>query len=204
ASYGPNPICKGCLSCSKDNGCIRCQHKLFFFLRREGMRQYGECLHSCPSGYYGLRTPDMNRCSRCRIENCDSCFSRDFCTKCKTGFYSHRGRCFRGCPPGFAALEELMECVGEESGKRMEPGSFQWCPVTGWQWAQIKTREILSEHQETLFDCEGDQALAQVCSKRLWRRRPAKTKDKKKKKKNLMERAQKQHSIFLATDKTSQ
>ncbi|KFV54959.1 R-spondin-2, partial [Gavia stellata] len=47
----------------------------------------------------------------CRIENCDSCFSRDFCTKCKTGFYSHRGRCFRGCPPGFAALEELMECV---------------------------------------------------------------------------------------------
>lgn len=63
ANYGPNPICKGCLSCSKDNGCIRCQHKLFFFLRREGMRQYGECLHSCPSGYYGLRTPDMNRCS---------------------------------------------------------------------------------------------------------------------------------------------
>lgn len=63
ASYGSNPICKGCLSCSKDNGCIRCQHKLFFFLRREGMRQYGECLHSCPSGYYGLRTPDMNRCS---------------------------------------------------------------------------------------------------------------------------------------------
>lgn len=35
-------------------------------------------------------------------------------------------------------------------------------------------------------------------------RRPTKTKDKKKKKKNLMERAQKQHSIFLATDKTSQ
>lgn len=63
ANYGPNPICKGCLSCSKDNGCIRCQHKLFFFLRREGIRQFGECLHSCPSGYYGLRTPDMNRCS---------------------------------------------------------------------------------------------------------------------------------------------
>lgn len=51
----------------------------------------------------------------CRIENCDSCFSRDFCTKCKSGFYSHRGRCFRGCPAGFAPLEELMECVGESS-----------------------------------------------------------------------------------------
>lgn len=63
ANYGPNPICKGCLTCSKDNGCFLCQHKLFFFLRREGMRQYGECLNSCPSGYYGLRAPDMNRCS---------------------------------------------------------------------------------------------------------------------------------------------
>lgn len=63
ASYVSNPICKGCLSCSKDNGCSRCQQKLFFFLRREGMRQYGECLHSCPSGYYGHRAPDMNRCA---------------------------------------------------------------------------------------------------------------------------------------------
>ena len=27
------------------------------------MRQYGECLHSCPSGYYGHRAPDMNRCA---------------------------------------------------------------------------------------------------------------------------------------------
>ncbi|KAI2551034.1 RSPO2 isoform 6, partial [Pan troglodytes] len=90
ASYVSNPICKGCLSCSKDNGCSRCQQKLFFFLRREGMRQYGECLHSCPSGYYGHRAPDMNRCARCRIENCDSCFSKDFCTKCKVGFYLHR------------------------------------------------------------------------------------------------------------------
>ncbi|XP_054672349.1 R-spondin-2 isoform X2 [Grus americana] len=79
ASYGPNPICKGCLSCSKDNGCIRCQHKLFFFLRREGMRQYGECLHSCPSGYYGLRTPDMNRCSK----------------GCEVGQWSEWGTCSR-------------------------------------------------------------------------------------------------------------
>ncbi|NWR61221.1 RSPO2 protein, partial [Bucorvus abyssinicus] len=213
ASYGPNPICKGCLSCSKDNGCIRCQHKLFFFLRREGMRQYGECLHSCPSGYYGLRTPDMNRCSRCRIENCDSCFSRDFCTKCKTGFYSHRGRCFRGCPPGFAALEELMECVeGCEVGQWTEWGTCSRNNKTcGFKWGlETRTRQIVKKPAKDTIPCptiaESRRCKMAVrhCPGGKHRRRPAKTKDKKKKKKNLMERAQKQHSIFLATDKTSQ
>uniref|UniRef100_A0A8C2Y738 R-spondin-2 n=1 Tax=Coturnix japonica TaxID=93934 RepID=A0A8C2Y738_COTJA len=155
-SYGSNPICKGCLSCSKDNGCIRCQHKLFFFLRREGMRQYGECLHSCPSGYYGLRTPDMNRCSRCRIENCDSCFSRDFCTKCKAGFYSHRGRCFRGCPPGFAALEELMECVeGCEVGQWSEWGTCSRNNKTcGFKWGlETRTRQIVKKPAKDTIPC---------------------------------------------------
>ncbi|KAM7123808.1 R-spondin-2 isoform 1-T1 [Ciconia maguari] len=210
ASYGPNPICKGCLSCSKDNGCIRCQHKLFFFLRREGMRQYGECLHSCPSGYYGLRTPDMNRCSRCRIENCDSCFSRDFCTKCKTGFYSHRGRCFRGCPPGFAALEELMECVeGCEVGQWSEWGTCSRNNKTcGFKWGlETRTRQIVKKPVKDTIPCPTI-AESRRCKMAMRHcpggRRPTKTKDKKKKKKNLMERAQKQHSIFLATDKTSQ
>ncbi|NXN01998.1 RSPO2 protein, partial [Sylvia borin] len=210
ANYGPNPICKGCLSCSKDNGCIRCQHKLFFFLRREGMRQYGECLHSCPSGYYGLRTPDMNRCSRCRIENCDSCFSRDFCTKCKTGFYSHRGRCFRGCPAGFAALEELMECVeGCEVGQWSEWGTCSRNNKTcGFKWGlETRTRQIVKKPAKDTIQCPTI-AESRRCKMAMRHcpggRRPAKTKDKKKKKKNLMERAQKQHSIFLATDKTSQ
>lgn len=57
------PICKGCSVCSKDNGCMTCQPKLFLFLRRERMRQYGECLHVCPSGYYGTRGPEINMCS---------------------------------------------------------------------------------------------------------------------------------------------
>ncbi|XP_009636618.1 R-spondin-2 [Egretta garzetta] len=192
ASYGPNPICKGCLSCSKDNGCIRCQHKLFL------------------SGYYGLRTPDMNRCSRCRIENCDSCFSRDFCTKCKTGFYSHRGRCFRGCPPGFAALEELMECVeGCEVGQWSEWGTCSRNNKTcGFKWGlETRTRQIVKKPAKDTILCPTI-AESRRCKMAMRHcpggRRPTKTKDKKKKKKNLMERAQKQHSIFLATDKTSQ
>lgn len=48
----------------------------------------------------------------CRIENCESCFSKDFCTKCKSGFYLHKGRCFDKCPEGFAPLEDTMECGG--------------------------------------------------------------------------------------------
>jgi len=27
------------------------------------MRQYGECLHACPSGYYGMRGTEINMCS---------------------------------------------------------------------------------------------------------------------------------------------
>ncbi|XP_031446766.1 R-spondin-2 [Phasianus colchicus] len=120
------------------------------------MRQYGECLHSCPSGYYGLRTPDMNRCSRCRIENCDSCFSRDFCTKCKAGFYSHRGRCFRGCPPGFAALEELMECVeGCEVGQWSEWGTCSRNNKTcGFKWGlETRTRQIVKKPAKDTIPC---------------------------------------------------
>ncbi|CAL8357548.1 unnamed protein product [Arctogadus glacialis] len=63
ASNGAYPVCKGCSVCSRDNGCVSCQPKLFLFLRRERMRQYGECLHDCPSGYYGMRSPEINMCS---------------------------------------------------------------------------------------------------------------------------------------------
>ena len=63
ASYGAYPICKGCSVCSRDNGCVNCQPKLFLFLRRERIRQYGECLHDCPAGYYGMRSPELNMCS---------------------------------------------------------------------------------------------------------------------------------------------
>ncbi|KAM7317028.1 hypothetical protein ACRRTK_023330 [Alexandromys fortis] len=156
ASYVSNPICKGCLSCSKDNGCSRCQQKLFFFLRREGMRQYGECLHSCPSGYYGHRAPDMNRCARCRIENCDSCFSKDFCTKCKVGFYLHRGRCFDECPDGFAPLDETMECVeGCEVGHWSEWGTCSRNNRTcGFKWGlETRTRQIVKKPAKDTIPC---------------------------------------------------
>ncbi|XP_056374604.1 R-spondin-2 isoform X1 [Hyla sarda] len=211
ASYGANPICKGCLACSKDNGCIRCQPKLFFFLRREGMRQYGECLHSCPPGYYGLRAPDMNRCSRCRIENCDSCFSRDFCTKCKPGFYSHKGRCFEECPEGFAPLDGTMECVdGCEVGPWTEWGTCSRNNRTcGFKWGlETRTRQIVKKPAKDTIPCptiaESRRCKMAVRHCPGGKRTTKKDKRNKKKKKKLLERAQEQHSVFLATDRTSQ
>ncbi|XP_015421655.1 PREDICTED: R-spondin-2 [Myotis davidii] len=212
ASYVSNPTCKGCLSCSKDNGCSRCQQKLFFFLRREGMRQYGECLQSCPSGYYGHRAPDMNRCARCRIENCDSCFSKDFCTKCKVGFYLHRGRCFEECPDGFAPLDETMECVeGCEVGHWSEWGTCSRNNRTcGFKWGlETRTRQIVKKPAKDTIPCPTI-AESRRCKMAMrhcpgGKRGPkAKEKKNKKKKRKLTERAQEQHSVFLATDRANQ
>ena len=56
----------GCATCSDYNGCLSCKPKLFFVLERIGMKQIGVCLSSCPSGYYGTRYPDINKCtSKC-------------------------------------------------------------------------------------------------------------------------------------------
>ncbi|NXM56521.1 RSPO1 protein, partial [Illadopsis cleaveri] len=101
---------RGCDLCSEFNGCLRCSPKLFILLERNDIRQIGICLPSCPLGYFGLRNTDMNKCIKCKIENCESCFSRNFCTKCKEGLYLHKGRCYVTCPEGYAAANGTMEC----------------------------------------------------------------------------------------------
>ncbi|XP_063113847.1 R-spondin-2 isoform X1 [Cavia porcellus] len=212
ASYLSSPACKGCLSCSKDNGCSRCQQKLFFFLRREGMRQHGECLHACPAGYYGHRAPDMNRCARCRIENCDSCFSKDFCTKCKVGFYLHRGRCFEECPDGFAPSDDSMDCVeGCEVGHWSEWGTCSRNNRTcGFKWGlETRTRQIVKKPAKDTIPCPtiAESRRCKMATRHCpgGKRMPkAKGKKNKKKKRKLLERAQEQHSVFLATDRLNQ
>lgn len=57
----------------------------------------------------------------CKIENCESCFSRNFCTKCKEGLYLHKGRCYVTCPEGYSAANGTMEC--SSPGKRCS-GTF--------------------------------------------------------------------------------
>ncbi|KAL2084607.1 hypothetical protein ACEWY4_020125 [Coilia grayii] len=102
----------GCLTCSEYNGCLSCKPRLFIFLERNGMKQTGVCLPSCPSGYYGTRSPDRNDCTKCRAE-CDSCFTGNFCTRCRPGFYLHQGKCLQTCPEGRVPSTAQRECVPE-------------------------------------------------------------------------------------------
>ncbi|NXC21691.1 RSPO1 protein, partial [Corythaeola cristata] len=115
---------RGCDLCSEFNGCLRCSPKLFILLERNDIRQIGICLPSCPLGYFGLRNTDMNKCIKCKIENCESCFSRNFCTKCKEGLYLHKGRCYVTCPEGYSAANGTMECSGP--GKAARGHLYAW------------------------------------------------------------------------------
>ncbi|XP_070798162.1 R-spondin-2 isoform X2 [Pituophis catenifer annectens] len=146
----------------------------------------------------------------CRIENCDSCFSRDFCTKCKPGFYLYRGRCFGECPDGFVHLDETMECVGCQVGPWSEWAVCSTNNKTcGFKWGlETRTRQIVKKPAKDTIPCPTI-AESRRCKMALrhcpgGKRTPKKKEKKKKKKKNLMERAQKQHSFFLATDQASQ
>ncbi|MBW02108.1 R-spondin-2, partial [Eschrichtius robustus] len=107
-------------------------------------------LHSTPA----FRIPI--ELTGCRIENCDSCFSKDFCTKCKVGFYLHRGRCFEECPDGFAPLDETMECVeGCEVGHWSEWGTCSRNNRTcGFKWGlETRTRQIVKKPAKDTIPC---------------------------------------------------
>nr|AWT24649.1 RSPO1 [Protopterus annectens] len=122
------PVCAtGCDMCSEYNGCLRCSPKLFILLERSDIRQIGICLPACPEGYFGFRTPDMNKCIRCKIDNCEACFSRNFCTKCKEGLYLHKGKCYSTCPDGFTAVNDTMECNSPAQCEMSEWGPWSPC-----------------------------------------------------------------------------
>ncbi|KAG8010243.1 R-spondin-3 [Nibea albiflora] len=177
----------GCLTCSDFNGCLSCKPRLFMHLERIGMKQIGVCLTSCPPGFYGTRTPEINSCtsinltavayipdcipsdtcthtltpcifnaqdtldnltglnklwrwvhvslSECRSD-CDSCFNRNFCIRCRAGFYLHQGKCQENCPEGVARSDtqrecvpmcpaECESCVNSETCERCRPGLYQ-------------------------------------------------------------------------------
>ncbi|KAJ8358893.1 hypothetical protein SKAU_G00154180 [Synaphobranchus kaupii] len=113
--------CRSCLVCSRENGCESCPEKLFLFLSREDMRHHGSCLHSCPAGHYGMRGQDMNLCLKCKASNCERCFNKDFCTKCKGGFQLFKGKCLTTCPEG--TIPHLTDCI-------------EGCLVSAWgEWS---------------------------------------------------------------------
>uniref|UniRef100_A0A672GZ33 R-spondin 3 n=1 Tax=Salarias fasciatus TaxID=181472 RepID=A0A672GZ33_SALFA len=100
----------GCATCSPLNGCLSCKPRLFFHLEQDGMRQKGTCLTSCPRGHYGVRSPHISTCTRCKVD-CASCFSENFCTQCHPGHFLYRGKCESSCPKGLTANTALRECT---------------------------------------------------------------------------------------------
>uniref|UniRef100_A0A8B9ZT34 R-spondin-2 n=2 Tax=Anas TaxID=8835 RepID=A0A8B9ZT34_9AVES len=176
--------CTGCVLCSEDNGCITCHHRLFLLIWRDGIRQYGMCVHTCPPGYFGVRGLEVNRCTKCRSPSCESCFSKDFCMKCKEKFYLHKGQCFRQCPPGTAAQPGTRECQ-----ETCEPGPWgEWSACThegrtcGCKWGlETRVREVLGTPREEGASCP---ALLETRKCRLRKHCPGeKTKPKNKGKK---------------------
>lgn len=61
--------------------------------------------------------------SECKAD-CETCFTRNFCTKCKSGFYLYSGKCLEKCPDGLEANNHTMECtsIGKSSPLRVLPG----------------------------------------------------------------------------------
>uniref|UniRef100_A0A8C6AGH0 R-spondin 4 n=1 Tax=Monodon monoceros TaxID=40151 RepID=A0A8C6AGH0_MONMO len=148
--------CTGCVICSEENGCSTCQQRLFLFIRREGIRQYGKCVHDCPPGYFGVRGQEVNRCRKCGA-TCESCFSQDFCIQCKRRFYLYKGKCLPTCPPGTAAQQSTRECQEE-----CELGPWgSWSPCThngktcGSAWGlETRVREAGRAGREEAATCQ--------------------------------------------------
>ncbi|XP_035517092.1 R-spondin-4 [Morone saxatilis] len=136
--------CRSCLECSRDNGCVRCPERLFLFLQREGISHHGTCVHACPNGHYGQRGKDINRCMKCRSLDCEHCFSRDFCTKCKPEFQLHKGKCLTHCPEGtFAHQTDCLEnCLQAPLGEWSDWSACLRDGVNcGFRWGkQTRTR----------------------------------------------------------------
>lgn len=55
----------------------------------------------------------------CKIEHCQKCFTKGYCTNCKPGFFLHDGKCLEKCPPNLYANELESEC--QEESKKIFP-----------------------------------------------------------------------------------
>uniref|UniRef100_A0A3P8WSG6 R-spondin 3 n=1 Tax=Cynoglossus semilaevis TaxID=244447 RepID=A0A3P8WSG6_CYNSE len=135
----------GCASCSALNGCLSCRPRFFLHLELDGIRERGTCLSTCPRGYYGNRSPHINKCKRCK-EECAFCFSENFCTRCHAGTFLIRGKCESSCPNGLTANAVLRECtVNCKVGEWTEWGPcLQKVNTEGYKKGEeSRTRQVL-------------------------------------------------------------
>lgn len=111
----------GCASCSAVNGCVTCRARYFLYLHRNGIRQSGVCVSTCPAGHIEMLTGRHRHCARCRVDLCNTCLTRNYCSVCKKGSFSHRGKCFSSCPDGLLPQNSTRECLANMD-----------CAVSSW------------------------------------------------------------------------
>uniref|UniRef100_A0A8C0EHJ6 R-spondin 1 n=1 Tax=Bubo bubo TaxID=30461 RepID=A0A8C0EHJ6_BUBBB len=103
----------------------RSMYEMLFFSTssRDAVQRAGQS-QGCPAMSTAL---SLWTCHKCKIENCESCFSRNFCTKCKEGLYLHKGRCYVTCPEGYSAANGTMECSSPAQCEMSEWGPWGPC-----------------------------------------------------------------------------
>ncbi|XP_038057190.1 R-spondin-4-like [Patiria miniata] len=141
---------QGCNSCSLFNGCITCKPRYLLLLHRSGMKQVGYCRRTCPLGYYASRGGDINRCSKCQVENCEDCFARNFCVRCQSPYYAHEGKCFTVCPEGTWGDRKSGDCLETVHCEVSEWGSWSTCRKNGadcgYKWGEeTRMRGIMTQ-----------------------------------------------------------
>ncbi|XP_071964617.1 R-spondin-2-like [Antedon mediterranea] len=143
-----NSCPKGCESCSSFNGCLMCKPRYYLLLTRIGMMQKGTCIRTCPSGHYNSHTKTIDKCDKCRVENCDVCFSKNYCSRCLSTHYFYLGKCVTTCPRDHYADRKTGECrrivdceVTDWSLWGPCGKNGQYC---GYKWGlQARTRDIV-------------------------------------------------------------
>lgn len=107
--------------------------------------------------------------AECRSPSCESCFSKDFCMKCKEKFYLHKGQCFRQCPPSTAAQPGTRECQGKRHPRPAHPA-----PRANAAWSPSPPRApVLQKHASRGPGASGAPALTRAgaaAANGVWRR----------------------------------
>nr|XP_054771866.1 R-spondin-2-like [Lytechinus pictus] len=153
------------------------------------MKQVGLCTHACPVGFYPNSAGEYHRCSRCRIENCDTCFSRTFCSRCEPPYVGLYGKCVLQCPDNMYVNEMTSQCEVKVDCA-VSPWS-PWSPcikkgqTCGFKWGEHRRyREIIARPTPGAIPCpelvqtEKCRTQQRYCPGHL----PKKQKDKDKRK----------------------
>nr|XP_039264598.1 R-spondin-2-like [Styela clava] len=121
-----------CVACDPVNGCTQCRSRTFLYLGQIRHRQRGICLHDCPDGYYGSRGKETNMCKKCQVLNCASCFTSNYCTTCKDGYFLHDAKCLKTCPDNMAPNSATKKCEEKVD-----------CEVGPWSsWSKCARRSV--------------------------------------------------------------